>query len=118
MAAHLHPDAYEELRRERKRIMGLFVARIITREQARRQHFEACRRIYSQAVTDDGRSCFPIKCSGCGEITVIAEDVKTYRCHCSPHEDRWVSKSWRVDLPIGTNQIRDFMSPASDSHKA
>lgn len=117
MAAHLHPDAYKELTELRKTLLALFSARIITREQAKKRHYDAVRRLYSQALTDDGRSCFPIKCNSCGEISVIAEDVKTYRCRCSPNTDRWVSKSWRVDLPIGTSQVKDFLTPSGDSAK-
>lgn len=91
-------------------MLRLVGARVITAEQARKQHWETVRRVMAQAVSDDGKTAFPIICNGCGEITVVASDVQRYRCKCSPDVERYTAQSRFLDLPIGKSAVTDLIA--------
>lgn len=111
MGYRLHETAVKELKELRVRLLNLVGHRVLTAEQAQKEHWEAVRRLYATALTDDGRTCIPICCNGCGKIVVVASDVQRYNCNCSPNVERYTVKSMQIDLPIGTSPITDLISP-------
>ncbi len=70
----------------------------ITLEQAQKMYREEVMQILRSChVQVDPDSPVAIQCGNCRKVTMVARDVKVFRCHCSPHEEQWSCKSWHVE---------------------
>ena len=108
----LHPQAQKELDEDRARLLRLVGSRIITAAQAQRIQLEFVRKLFAQAWTDTGSTYTPYRCNSCGKVHVIPEGVTHYKCTCSPHTERTIFRSSRIDLPIGTSPIEHQIAAA------
>jgi hypothetical protein len=71
----------------------------ITLEDARKMYWDDVRKILREAhVEVDPNSPIAIQCANCKKVSTIARDVKTFRCHCSRHDEQWVLKSRTIEL--------------------
>lgn len=70
----------------------------ITEQQARDMYWTEVREILKSAhIEVNPDSPIGIQCGNCKKVSMIARDVKTFRCECSPYEEQWVMKSRYFD---------------------
>lgn len=75
----------------------------VTEQEARDMYWTEVRKILRNAhVEVNPDSPIAIQCYNCKKVSMIARDVKTFRCHCSSYEEQWVVKSRYFDAFTGT----------------
>lgn len=71
----------------------------VSLEQAREMYWSKVRTILREAhIEVDPDRNIAIQCPDCKKVTVISGSVKTFNCHCSPHEERYAFQCRHIDL--------------------
>ena len=77
--------------------------RKVSPEDASAMYWTEVRKILREAhVEVNPDSPIASQCRNCKKVTMVARDVKTFRCHCSSYEEQWVCKSRYFDAQSAT----------------
>ena len=108
----LRPGAQQELEEEQARVLRLVAMHLITAAQGRTMLFEAIKKFCASTETMEevqSGDTFPILCTGCGKVVIVASDVIDYRCKCSPEILRFTFQSRKLDAKIGKGAIESLL---------